>query len=124
MEGDNMDIEALRTRLDDVEAAVADLRAVVETAELQTVQSDPDEVPEGILRRARFVKAFVDAHGELSRDETHAAARAAGYPDMRGIAGWFNGANATLRQNSSTGLNELTGPGYEYWRQIRRVLEN
>lgn len=107
--------------LDQIEVLIDEIRQEMQDAVTDSVDTD-EAVDETTLRRARFVKAFIDAGGELTREQTHSAAQAAGYDDLRGIAGWYNGTNATLRQTAS-GKTELTGAGYEYWRSVRQYVE-
>jgi hypothetical protein len=108
--------------INQIETLLDQIRTEMQEAVPDPADVDVDQIDEITLRRARFLRAFVEAGGELTKDQTHAAAGDAGYPDMRGIAGWYNGVNATLRQRQD-GSSELTGAGWEYWRTLRTYLD-
>ncbi|MDP9398549.1 MAG: hypothetical protein M3P96_12355 [Actinomycetota bacterium] len=116
-------LREVRQRLHEVTDLLAELQSEIQEIEIDVDETPTAKVDEVTLRRARFLKGFVDAGGELDKETTYQVATSAGYPDMRGIAGWFNGENATLRWNPTRQMNELTGQGYEYWRELKGVLD-
>jgi len=117
-------LREVRQRVSEIAELLAELQGQIEALEEDVEQPPTVAVDEVTKRRALFIQGFTEAGGELTREQTYEVATKAGYEDMRGIAGWFNGQGATLRWNPSTQKNELTGSGYEYWRELRGVLDS